>query len=83
MADVVVWRQQVQDSETFKTPVHQADNKEILFRENVEMKRSLLADCIAVLSHDLYETLDDGALSAIQSSWLEEPHILNGPTGER
>ena len=79
--DVLVWRQHVQASETFKTPVHQAYNKEVLFRENAEMKRSLLEDCLAVLSHDQYVALDESALDEIQSSWLEEPWIGNGPTG--
>ena len=81
VADVFVWRQHVQATETFTTPVHQRHNKEVLFRENAEMKDSLLEDCLAVLSHDQYVTLDEEALSDVQSSWLEEPFIRKGPTG--
>lgn len=78
---VEVWRQHVQAHEAFKTPLSQATNKETLLRESVEMKRSLLAACLAVLTHEQYRELDSEALQAMQSDWLFEPHILNGPTG--
>lgn len=81
VAGVEVWRQHVQAHETFKTPLSQSTRKEALFRESTDMKRSLLAGCLAVLSHEQYRELDRDALMKVRSDWLLEPHILNGPTG--
>ena len=83
VADVEVWRQHVQSHATFKTPLSQSNRKEVLFRESADLKRSLLAGCMAVLGHEEYRELDPDALLKVQSDWLLEPYILNGPTGER
>jgi hypothetical protein len=78
---VVVWRQHVQTSTSFKTPLNEATRKEVLFRENEEMKSSLLTACLTVLGHEEYVVLDPDALAAVRSEWFQEPFILNGPTG--
>ena len=80
---VVVWRQHVQRTEVFHTSVVEADNKELLFRQNKEMKLNLVNDCYTVLSHNFYRVLDQNSLDFVNISWIDEPFIENGPTGLR
>lgn len=80
---VLVWRQHVQSSASFKTPLHEANNKESLFRESENMKKNLLSDCLTVLTHEGYVTLNQAALSNLQSDWFEDIYIGDGPTGLR
>lgn len=79
--EVTVWRQHVQPHEVFKTSQDQASRKEEMFRQSGEMKSRLLEACAAVLQDEEYVELDSAALGDVQLSWLQEPYILNGPTG--